>query len=274
MTEFDLTYLSLGAGVQSSAMLVCSALGRHGVPKADVAIFADTGDEPGWVYEYLEALEAWSPIPIKRTTKGKLSERVVDRQRQGKRFVSVPIYTASKNGGREGMLRRQCTREFKLEPIYKAVRAELGLVPRQRFAGRVRCMIGISIDESIRMKPSRVKWITNVFPLVDAGLSRRACLDIVAEAGLPKPKRSACVYCPYHQNSTWRDLRDNHPEEWERAVRFDEVIRDMTMRGREQPGFVHRSCVPLAEADLSDGDRNQIEAFPEFIEECEGMCGV
>jgi len=30
MTEgYDLTYLSLGAGVQSSALLVCSALGLH-----------------------------------------------------------------------------------------------------------------------------------------------------------------------------------------------------------------------------------------------------
>ncbi len=46
--DFDFTYLSLGAGVQSTAMLIMSALGLYGCPNADVAIFADTGDEPAW----------------------------------------------------------------------------------------------------------------------------------------------------------------------------------------------------------------------------------
>ena len=43
--DFDYTFLSLGAGVQSSALLVLSCTDDR-VPKPDVAIFADTGDEP------------------------------------------------------------------------------------------------------------------------------------------------------------------------------------------------------------------------------------
>ena len=35
--------------------------------------------------------------------------------------------------------------------------------------------------------------------------------------------------------------------------------------------FLHKSRVPLEEADLRDKDENQIEMFDE---ECEGMCGV
>ena len=54
-----LTYISLGAGVQSTAMYVLSALGKQGVPRADFAVFADTGDEPRHVYEQLEKLEDW-----------------------------------------------------------------------------------------------------------------------------------------------------------------------------------------------------------------------
>src|SRR5688572_29312323 len=53
------TYLSLGAGVQSSALLVMSALGLRDCPKAEVAIFADTQDEPKWVYEQVAALAEW-----------------------------------------------------------------------------------------------------------------------------------------------------------------------------------------------------------------------
>lgn len=265
---YDLTYLSLGAGVQSSALLVCSALGLHGVPKADFAVFADTQDEPAWVYDYLDVLEGWSPIPIKRTSKGRLSEWVVDRQKQGKRFVTVPLFTAGDTS--RGMLRRQCTREFKIDPIYKAVREHLGLKPRQRFNGRVRAMLGISIDEAQRMKPSLTKWITNTYPLVDAGLTRENCLRIIADTELSLPKRSACVFCPYKSNYEWRQLKE-HPEEWAKAVAFDEAVRDMTMAGKDQPAFVHRSCVPLAEADLGDHDSDQINMF---TNECEGMCGV
>lgn len=267
MRDYDLTYLALGAGVQSSALLVCSALGLHNVPRADVAIFADTGDEPQWVYDYLKVLEEWSPIPIKRCSKGRLSEWVLDRKAAGKRFVNVPLFTAE-----GGMLRRQCTREFKIEPIQKAVREHLGLKPRQRCKGQVRAMLGISIDEVQRMKPSRIAWITNTYPLVQAELSRHDCLKIVADAGLPPPERSACVFCPYHSNHHWRWIRDNHPNEWVKAVDFDRLAREMTMPGADhQQAFVHRSLVPLDEADLNDHDPDQINMF---TNECEGMCGV
>jgi len=47
---YDFAYASLGAGVQSTALVVLSTLGLHGCPRADCAIFADTQDEPAWVY--------------------------------------------------------------------------------------------------------------------------------------------------------------------------------------------------------------------------------
>jgi hypothetical protein len=268
---YDFTYLSLGAGVQSSALLVCSALGLHGVPKADVAIFADTDDEPQYVYAFLETLKAWSPIEIRITSKGKLSEWVVGRQRAGKRFVTVPLHTSDTNGDR-GMLRRQCTREFKLEPIHKEVRRLLGVEPRHKIRQRVRAMIGISVDEVQRMKPSRQRWITNTWPLVDAGLSREACKRIVREAGLPEPERSACVYCPYHSDSEWHRLKTEHPADFGKAVEFDAAVRDMTMRGLHQPAFVHRSLKPLNEVEFdSHGAAGQGDLF---TNECEGMCGL
>ena len=47
--------ISLGAGVQSSTMMF---LAYDGVIKnVDAAIFADTGNEPKAVYEYLELLK-------------------------------------------------------------------------------------------------------------------------------------------------------------------------------------------------------------------------
>jgi len=270
--DYDFTYLSLGAGVQSSALLVLSCTDPR-VPKPDAVIFADTGDEPPWVYDYVEVLSTYAEshgLVVTVATKGKLSEWVIDRQLQGKRFVSVPIYTAAPDGGREGMLRRQCTREFKVEPITTAVRELLGYKPRQRVRERVRCMLGITRDEAQRMKPSWHKWITNTFPLVDLEMHRHDCLKVMADAGLPEPRKSACVYCPYHSDEYWQWMKDEEPEAFQQAVDFDHRIRDMTMRGREQPGFVHRSCVPLDEAVFDANDPNQTDMWAE----CEGMCGV
>ena len=91
--DFDFTYLSLGAGVQSSALLVLSCIDER-VPKPDVAIFADTGDEPPWVYEYVEVLRDWAAphgVPIEVAQKGVLSEWVTDKSRDGKLFVNVPV---------------------------------------------------------------------------------------------------------------------------------------------------------------------------------------
>ena len=47
--------LSLGAGKQSSYMLLTALEGAYEY-KPDIAIFADTGCEPRYVYEYLEWL--------------------------------------------------------------------------------------------------------------------------------------------------------------------------------------------------------------------------
>src|SRR3990172_11792930 len=91
------TYLSLGAGVQSTAVLAMSALGLRGCPKADVAIFADTQDEPKWVYDHLSVLEKWGAehgLPVVRTTIGCLSADVEARHRGEKpRFAAIPAWT-------------------------------------------------------------------------------------------------------------------------------------------------------------------------------------
>ena len=270
--DYDYTYLSLGAGVQSSALLVLACTDER-VPKPDVAIFADTGDEPAWVYEYLEVLKEYAEpygVEVVTAQKGVLSEWVMDRRSNGKRFVNVPVFTKDIDGS-QGILRRQCTREFKVEPITKKVRELLGYKPRQRIREKVRCMLGISLDETQRMKESWHHWVTNCWPLIDLGIERKGCHKIIADAGLPEAKRSSCVYCPYHSDSHWQWMKDEHPTEFAKAVEFDEGVRNMTMRGREQPAYVHRSCVPLSEAVFNTNDPNQVDLFNN---ECEGMCGV
>ncbi len=259
-----LKIISYGAGVQSTALLVLSALGQRGVPKADYAVFADTGDEPQYIYDYLEVVTQWAKphgLEVVTCSAGKLSEDLLETDRT---FVAIPAWRPM-GDGKEMPMRRQCTREYKITPIEKKIRELMGYKPRQRIKENVQVMLGISCDEASRVKPSRTGWIENSWPLIDARLYRSHCVDIVKEAGLPAPQKSSCHYCPYHSNSYFLWLKNNHPEDWQKAVDFDEAIR---VKHPDDPMYVHRSLKPLGEVDLND---YQLSLFDE---ECEGYCGL
>lgn len=66
-------------------------------------------------------------------------------------------------------------------------------------------------------------------------------------------------------------MKANDPKSWEQAVAVDKHIRD-DFRGTTSKIYIHRSLVPLDEADLSDPAKNQITFS--FMDECDGMCGV
>ena len=276
--EYDYTFLSLGAGVQSSALLVLGCIEEEPrVPRPDICLFADTGDEPQYVYDYVEQLTAFAAregVEVQVVQAGVLSDEVRQSVEEAKNdpdragWVSVPLYTKDPITHSEGMRRRVCTREYKIAPIRKWVRERLGYSRGQRVKHRVRSMLGITTDEIQRMKPSADKWVTNSYPLVDLGLRRHDCLKIVDDAGLPKPQKSACVYCPYRPGVDWQWLKDEHPADFQKAVDFDEMIR---ADGMPYQQFVHKSCVPLSEVVFNANDPDQADMFDN---ECEGMCGV
>ena len=80
------------------------------------------------------------------------------------------------------------------------------------------------------------------------------CQQRLKAFGVPhEVPRSACVFCPYRSNEEWRWLRDNDPAGFQRAVEIDVALRtpgNVVNRNLEQQLYVHRSCVPLAEAFL------------------------
>jgi hypothetical protein len=260
---------SLGAGVQSTTMALMAARGEFGhVP--DVAIFADTGAEPGPTYEYLRWLkeEAALPFPIYMVSAGNLRDDMLNNiNSTGHRFASIPFFTLYK--GKAGMGRRQCTKEYKLTPIRRKVRE---LIDKPT-AGAVEMWIGISIDEAIRMKTSMVKYIVNRWPLVEKRMSRTDCLTWLTANGYPIPPKSACTFCPYRSDEGWIRMKSEDPTSFEDAVRVDAALRGGAIGPRMKAQlFVHRSMKPLAEVDFrTDAELGQGDLFGN---DCEGMCGV
>lgn len=260
--------LSLGAGVQSSTLALMAAAGEV-TPMPVAAVFADTGDEPASVYSWLDWLEKQLPFAVMRASnKTSLSAHVFSAIERGERVSKPPLFTLPDTPSQaEGLLTRDCTKDFKVSVIQRAVRE----IMRQQGATKVVQWIGISLDEAIRMKPSRVGYSTHRWPLIEKRMTRHDCLRWMESHGFPKPPRSACVYCPHHSNAEWRRLRDEEPEAWDRAVDFDRRIRTGIHKVRAKC-FVHRDCVPLDQVDLStDSERGQGLLWGN---ECEGMCGV
>lgn len=267
--------LSLGAGVQSSTLALMAAAGEV-TPMPTAAIFADTQDEPASVYKWLDWLEKQLPFPVKRVSAGKLSEGAL-RLRTSKKGstyfdIKLPLFTIGKDGNKGMIGQRNCTEDYKILPIRRAMLKIAGISARERNL-KVIQWIGISLDECHRMKTFRGPWARNRFPLIEMNLTRRHCLDWMKSRTLPVPPRSACVYCQFHSDRQWRDLKDNAPAEFEAAVKFERALNQA--RGTiKSVSFLHAKRIPLDQVDFStDTERGQ-GMLAGFGNECEGMCGV
>ncbi len=243
-------------------------------PMPDYAIFADTGWEPQAVYKHLDWLETELPFPVRRVSRGNIrSDILAGTNSTGQPFNSIPAFVRNFDG-KSSVIKRQCTREYKLAPIEWELRGLLGMgykqvIPRDIC---VELWLGISRDEIVRMKPSREAWIQHYWPLIEAGMTRDDCRTWFSEQypGRVLP-RSACIGCPYHTDAEWAEMKLADHESWTDAVFVDNALR--TSERSDRFGgevYLHKSLVPLGE----------IESFPAsrqlgmFSDECEGMCGV
>lgn len=258
--------LHLGAGVQSSALAEMIVEGV--LQRVDFAIFADTGDEPKYVYEQVEYLGkrfAGVGIPlavIQREGKG-VAEDLLHGQG---RHISMPFYVKSLTGD-VAMVRRQCTDEFKVVPSDSYVMSWLiereygkwskGKIPRRLINRdiRVEDVFGISLDEFYRAGDRGVQWQKAVYPLIDQRMTRADCEQWLRDHSLPVPRKSSCRKCPYHQDAYWLDQKINHPADFEESCQFDEWLR--TPEAKQRMGntlrgelYLHESCIPLREVDF------------------------
>ena len=129
--------------------------------------------------------------------------------------------------------------------------------------------IGISLDEVARCKPSWVKWQMHRWPLIERRMSRSDCLLWMERNGYPRPPKSACTFCPFHDRLQWLALTESEMKD---AIAVDEAIRDLwTNQTKKAQFFLHSSLKPLSEVDWTDPNADQLDLFNN---ECEGMCGV
>lgn len=243
--------ISLGWGVQSFTLAAMSALGE--LPKVDYAIHADTTHESQLTYEFARKWTPWLKERGVRVITLKPDDANLLDKWGG---VMIPCYTPPNS-----QIQRQCTGKWKIKPIRRWLHNNRNREPVEQ-------LIGISLDEYHRMKPSGVKYITNIWPLIDKRMTRADCVKWLTAHGLDIPSKSACTFCPFHTTREWRAIKNN-PLDWEEAVSVDKQIRHALPPA---PLFLHPSRKPLEYVDFRTAEeKGQLTLWDN---ECTGLCGV
>ena len=254
--------ISLGWGVQSFALAAMSALGM--LPPVAAAVHADTGHERRETYEFAERWAPWLEERGVRVVTVRGGRRVMGLGNIGESEASIPAFTSYPDGRSSGMLRRQCTYDWKIAPIRRWLQAN-------RNKQSVEQWLGITLDEVLRIKPSGVKYITNAYPFIemlDRPWTRGMVVRWLHNNNLEIPVKSSCVFCPYRDRATWREIQLSGNGDWQKALEVDRAIRS------KRPGYLcylNSQRKPLDECDFrSQEDHGQMTLWD--AEECSGMC--
>lgn len=244
------TCLSFGGGVQTTALLVLIADGK--LPRPDAVVFSDTGAEHQATYDYMAEVSG----PFARKHGIKITVLGAD-WRTGHYSADLETY-CREHRMLPGTWVRWCTDRYKVRPIARFNARRLGAT----VADPVESWIGISTDETRRARPSTNPCEVKRYPLIELGVSRAGCEDLIAAAGLAVPPKSGCWFCPFQKQSRWHQLKREEPELFERALFMEGNARGKDGSPKYLPMFGSLQRVAM---------QDELPGFDEAVAD-EGMC--
>jgi PP-loop superfamily ATP-utilizing enzyme len=191
------TVISYGGGVQSTALVILAM--RQQWPVDEIVHVDLLAAESPSTREYVKYFHNWLRDEYGREI------TFIERDLYGDMLANPAFTPVPWLGKRERfMLRRQCTREYKVAPVQR-------YLTQKYLHGRIQLMLGISADEWHRMRQSSHSRIDHVYPLIDLMITRTQCLEIIQGAGLDIPSKSSCWFCPFRSQRSQRELVKQYP---------------------------------------------------------------
>jgi hypothetical protein len=279
-----LKIISLGFGVQSSALYFMSSLGI--LPRCNYAIFADPGAEKESTYDYISYVQQWQQdnngIPIIICNEKNLfNDLTSSLQSDKKSGVPIPAFAIDADN-KVGMINRQCTGDYKIDLIDKAIRNLYGLKPRFAMPS-TEVWKGITMDEIQRISQPRLKWHNAIYPFIgyrttyrsvhkmSSGFlrwDRNQVINWLVDNGFRVPPKSSCVFCPYQKQSEFLRMKEENNSDWHKSLSVDSAIRNSINKGVDSPLYLLKSGIPLSEIQPSF-------AAPDLFENnCSDVCHV
>ncbi|MFJ2182955.1 phosphoadenosine phosphosulfate reductase [Streptomyces anulatus] len=256
--------VNFGCGQQSMAMMVLAARGEIDF---NTFLFANVGDGseyPGTLRYFDEHATPYAAehglelVMLRRVMvrTGETRDLYDEITRPGSKAQKIPVKLSNGNPGS-----RSCTADYKIRVIGRELKRRGATVENPATIA-----IGISLDEIHRANRKSEPHEIITYPLLELGLRRTDCQQIIRDAGLPVPPPSACWFCPNHSVEEWHRLRRGEPELFEKACQLEEL---MSKRETDQgKGAIHFTnyrrplrdlvrpgvdLLPLADDDQSDG---------------------
>lgn len=199
--------LNCGGGVNTVAESIWFSRNDAKLFTSMDVVFANTGSEMPETYDYLvKWFEPW----LKKHGKSLIT---VGRPDSLEEYCLAEKDPEKKPTVPQKMW-RWCTDKWKIVPIRKWADEHVGR-PRTHY-------IGIAADERARATlTGDVEKVAYRYPLVEAGITRKNCEEIILSEGLPVPPKSGCFFCPMAPISHFVKLKQRHPDLWERTVRME-----------------------------------------------------
>ena len=235
--------LSFGCGVNTVALMV--HLVNERMP-FDEAVFADTGGELPETYEYLKIASDYMRLHGKKLTVVRSKNGTLHETCARRKVVPSQVW-------------RWSTRDYKITPIHAYYRS-LGV--------HVNEYMGIAYDEITRMKRSAEPYITTLFPLIDAKMTRADCVNLIEKEGLPVPPKSGCYFCPFNNLERWRALARVHPELYRKAMLLEERSKHFPRQSLVDSGIRERLDIQ----GLRELKKQFPKEVPAFATAADGPC--
>ena len=249
------TYLSLGAGVDTTAISLMPDI----MDQVDFVLFADTGGENPETYEYLNKYlkphfeKIHKPLVIVKGEENVNGEPVTNMELAYLGWRMIPV-----------RFMRHCTDKWKIKPMHRYLTANYPGEP-------LRVVIGFAYDEVKRMNTTRWKGQEVWYPLIDKKMTRADCVKYIIDQGFPVPPKSGCFYCPFQRLDQWKQLRSNHSDLWERAVKLEKngsLYPELTLSNFRKKG----KPLTLVQVDKRLGKSLYDFEIDPVEEECSGAC--
>lgn len=198
--------LGLSGGKDSAALAVY--LKQKGLPVNMEYFFLDTGCELPEVYEFLDRMEVYLDVEVKRLNSEKKFEDHLKTQvkmHQNENYLPSPFS-------------RWCTKLMKIKPLEEFIGLD-----------SVVSYIGIRADE-IRggYIAKNTRNIQPIYPFKEDGIVREDVFRILRETvGIPNyykwRSRSGCYFCFYQRIDEWAGLYEHHNDLFMKAMSFEKV---------------------------------------------------
>jgi len=271
-----LRVISYGGGVQSTALVVLATQGKlddiMGGP-VTTALFANTGDDsehPDTLKYVRDIAIPWAAErgvtihELHTTKKGEATTIWNEIMKPESKRMLIPVY-----GDINMPLQRSCTVDFKIKTVGRWLRANGA---NKKDVAQV--AIGISTDEIERAgRGKEESGQQRIYPLLNLGMSRVGCMQVIHDAGLPVPPKSSCFFCPFHKALVWAELRRDRPDLFDKAQELEDVMIGKQQARGQNPVYLTKYGKRLSDAIYAAGDTLFGDEDPNLEHGCDsGHC--